>query len=233
MTRWAFLFVILLFVTFPSYAQSSKPKPQRETWYERALRQINPNDTDYGALWEERKRAFMSQFGNPYFQYSLAATVATVALLTVSCAQRISHKRALGVAAQSIADVLRHDEHSRRAAREAIRRYNDHIEACNRSIETGKSLSAAESELRRLRQELADTHEENRKLRNELAKKPKNIAEAPPQASGEQQHARQMEMEFATAAQYIAQIKALERQLRAEQKKNQQAKGTSVHDHRA
>src|SRR5204862_5272592 len=131
----------------PIYSQTSKQRPKHDTWYEQALRHINRDNTDFGSIWEQRKRAFMGQFRNPYFRFSLGATAAIVLLLTVTCLQRVSYKRALDVAAQSIADVLRHDEYSRGIAREAIRRYNDHIEACNRVIEArqeglSKSISA-------------------------------------------------------------------------------------------
>jgi hypothetical protein len=103
----------------------------------------------------------------------------------VTIVARVSHKRALDVAAQSMADILRHDEYSRQAAREAIRRYNDHIKTCNRVIEAKqeghiKSTSATEAELQRVTQELADTREENRALRSELAKKSRTGAATTP-----------------------------------------------------
>jgi hypothetical protein len=40
-------------------------------------------------------------------------------IASLLCVQRMSHKRALDLAALSIADVLHHDEHSREVAREA------------------------------------------------------------------------------------------------------------------
>jgi hypothetical protein len=210
--------------------------PSRETWYEQALRRINPDNVDFGSRWEERKRAILDQLGNRYFQYGLGATAVIVVLLTVTCVQRVSHKRALDLAARSIADVLRHDEYSRKTAREAIRRYNEHIEACNRIIEASqdgpsKSLSDGEAELQRVRKELADTREENKTLRNELAKKQKIIAGMTPKPVDQPQPI-QTEMEFSPAP-YIERINTLEKQLRAEQRKNQNLKGTSVNDRRA
>jgi len=59
-------------------------------------------------------------------------------------------------------DLLNQDQHSREVAREAIRRYNDHIERCNRVIEAAESGrpipgSATEAgELRAKQQETAD-----------------------------------------------------------------------------
>jgi hypothetical protein len=232
MTRFILIICALLLAVSPLYSETSKQKPKHDTWYEQALRRINPDNTDFGSIWEQRKQAFLSQLGNRYFQYSFGATVAIIILLTGLLLQRMSHKRALDIAARSIGDVLHHDEHSRQAARQAIRRYNEHIEACNRVVERKqeglfKSISTTESELQRVRQELADTREENKALRNDLAKK----AKASGSAYTEQSQPAQTEMEFAPA-QYIARINSLEKQLRAEQRKNQQLKGTSVDDHR-
>src|SRR5207237_3695107 len=64
--------------------------------------------------------------------------------------------------AEKLADVLSHDRRSRDAAREAIRRYNEHIEKCNRVIEAqeaGLSLSGqvVGSDAEALRAELQET----------------------------------------------------------------------------
>src|SRR5438128_1252809 len=135
MRRFAHVVFVLLLAAYPVYSRALQQRPQHEAWYERALRHINPDNTDFGSIWEQRKRDLIGQLGNRYFQYSFGATAATVLLLIVMCAQQMSHRRALKVAVQSIADVLRHDEYARQAAREAVRRYNDHMESCNRMIE--------------------------------------------------------------------------------------------------
>src|SRR6185295_8984739 len=135
MKRCTLLLTVFFVTTIPVYSQAPRQNPKPDTWYEQALRQINPNNIDFGSIWEQRKRAILHQIGNPYFQYGFATTTAAVVLLSLLCVQRVSHKRALDLAALSIADVLRHDEHSREVAREAIRRYNEHIDGCNRMIE--------------------------------------------------------------------------------------------------
>lgn len=232
MKSCAFALFLVILVPTPQHHQP-KPPATQGTWYEQALRRINPTNIDYGSIWEQHKRAMLHEIGNRYFQYSFASTIAIVILIALFSIQRASHHRALEIAAQSLADVLRHDEYSRRAAHEAIDRYNEHIEACNRVIERAsdgpaKPSSDSESELSRVRRELADTREENRALRNELANKQKIAAETQPLGPGEP---IQREMEF-TPALYVERINALEKQLRAEQRKNQTLKGTSVHDHR-
>ena len=215
-----------LFVAVQLQGETPDKPVSPATWYERILQRINPDDVDYGAMWEERKQEFINHFSNPYFQYSFGATVAVVLFLTVTIAQRLSYRRALDIAAHSLTDVLRHDAYSRQVAEEAIRRYNEHIEACNRIIELGQdglgnSMAAREAALQVLKRQLADVRQENASLREEL-KKSRQSAKDPAAAEGE-----------SAPGQYIARIQSLEKQLREEQRKNQQAKRTSVDDHRA
>jgi hypothetical protein len=218
-------FALSLSVLVAVQVQGETPDKPPATWYERILQRINPDDVDYGAMWEERKQEFINQLGNPYLQYSLGATVGLVLLLTVAIAQRLSYRRALAIATQSITDALRHDAYSRNVADEAIRRYNEHIEACNRIIELGQdglgnSMAAREAALQVLKRQLADVRQENSSLREEL-KKSRQSAKDPAATEGEP-----------APGQYIARIQSLEKQLREEQRKNQQAKRTSVDDHR-
>jgi len=230
-------FVSLVFVVLltagSSYGQPPKQRPkQPETWYERALRGINPNNTDYGAIWEQRKRAILDQLGNRYFQYGFASTAAIVILLTILCVQRVSHKHALDVAAQSIADVLRHDEYSRQAAHEAIRRYNDHIEKCNRMVEADASglwkwissaeLEALNSNMRRMADELAAAREEVKTLTSELNDKSAVIAEMSLRGKGGSGSTQNV------PAAYIERINQLELELNQEKKKNLRVKGTGL-----
>src|SRR5262245_25155782 len=130
-----FLLALSLWTALPVQAAASQSRPSHETWYERALRQINPDDTDYGKIWEEHKKAFMDRVGSPYFQFGLASLVTNLWLLLVLFVQHVSGRHKEDIAVDSIADAYRHDAYSREKAREAIRRYNDHIEACNRVIE--------------------------------------------------------------------------------------------------
>jgi regulator of replication initiation timing len=227
MTHLAIVAAVCLLIAGPAQSQTRPLQSTPPTWYERILQRINPDDTDYGAIWELRKREMMNQLGNPYFQYSLGATSLIVLLLTIAVAQRLSYRRSLTIATQSLTDALRHDAYSRQVAEEAIRRHNDHIEGCNRIIELGQdgfgtSMAARESALQALKRQLADVRQENASLREELAKKSKQAAK---ESTGSQAES--------TPAQHIDRIKTLEKLLREEQRKNQQVKGTSVDDHRA
>src|SRR2546422_4225432 len=172
MTGLRCVLFLLLLTSWPvnSHSWVLQPRPKHETWYERALRRVNPDNTDFGSIWAQRKRTFIDQLGNPYFQFGLGATVTIVVLLIAIFTQHLSHRRALEVAVHSITDIRRHHEYSREAAREAIRRYNDHIESCNRVIEASESglwkwISSAELEamkrkMQRLVDELTDAREE-------------------------------------------------------------------------
>jgi len=220
MKRYALHSLFLLLLAIPA---------QRQTWYERALSEVNPGDKDFGAAWEERKRAFVIQLGNPYFQYGVGATGALVLLLTVVVAQYTSHRRALVVAAQSLADVLRHDQYSREAAREAIRRYNEHIESCNRVIESGGEIQAKQDAVHS--SELLATREENKALREDCERKSRMIAEMSLQLKKGHPTTGQISLDF-VPPDYIARINELEKQLAAEKVRNQRQKGTSVDAHR-
>ena len=123
MKRRVVVLSFFLSTAFPVYGAASQQRPSHETWYERVLRQINPDDTDYGAIWEERKKAFADRLGSPYFQYCLATTVTILWLFIVLYAQHVSHRRKEDIAVDAIADVLRHDAYSREKAREVFRRY--------------------------------------------------------------------------------------------------------------
>jgi hypothetical protein len=238
MKRYLRLAVLLLITVAPAYATSAEPEPQqRKAWYERALNHVNPTNQDYGAIWEDRKRQFIDQLGNPYFQYGMAVTGALVLLLTLVAAQYMSHRRVLQHAARSIADVIAHDRYARKTAQEAIHRHNTHMESCNRMIEASRERAsrpdpAVTSQLQRMSEELLATREENKALREEDDKKSRMIAEMSLQMKKRGQSNAQIALDF-VPPDHIARINELEKQLAAEKEKNQRRKGTPVDAHRA
>jgi hypothetical protein len=121
-------------------AQPLHPVYQRhDTWYEFLLKQFNPTNFDYGAWMEERRQVFLNESArNPYFKYSAGVTIALL-LMTIICAKQwIDYRRTLWITAEMMADLYNHDLYSRSVAEKAIRKYNDHIERCNRAIEAGQ-----------------------------------------------------------------------------------------------
>jgi len=236
MKRRVCFLALFLAASCSLYAEATQRRAARETWYERALRQINPDDTDWGAIWEQHKQRFVDKIGNPYFQYGLGSTATIVWLFVVLFAQHVSHRRTQELAVQSMSDIRRHDEYARQAAREAIRRYNEHIESCNRVIEAAESdasrwissaeLEALESEVQQARSEAAALREETKRLREETQKQSAVIAEMSIRSGG-----AQSTLPFAKDApvsKYITRINELQDELLAERKKNQRQKSTPV-----
>lgn len=134
------------------------PYQRQDTWYEFMLKRFNPDNLDYGRWMEQRRQAFIEgQLNNPYFWYSLSTTIALL-LVTAVCAKLgLDHRRGMRITAEMMADVYNQDAYSRGIAREAIARYNNHIERCNRAIEAaehGETLSGADAEIEQLRGEL-------------------------------------------------------------------------------
>jgi hypothetical protein len=236
MNRSVCFLILFLAASSPLSAQSIQRRPARETWYERVLRQINPSDTDWGAIWEQHKQEFLDQIGNPYFRYGLGSTATIVWLLIVLFAQHVSHRRAQQLAVQSMADMRRHDEYARQAAREAIRRYNEHIESCNRVIEAAESgasrwmssseVEALESETQQARSEATALREETKRLREEIQKQSAVIAGMSVR-SGDAQPSLPFAKD-APVSQYVARINELQQELLEERKKNQRRKSTPV-----
>jgi hypothetical protein len=235
MNRRVWFLILFFAASCPVHAQTTQRRQTRETWYERVLRQINPSDTDWGGIWEQRKQQFLNRTGDPCFRYSAGATIVIIWLSIVLFVQRGSHRRAQEVAVQSMADSQRHDEYARQAAREAIRRYNEHIESCNRVIEAADSgarwmssaeVEALELEAHQARNEATALREETKRLRDAIQKQSAVIAGMPAQ-SGEAQASLPFTKE-ATVAQYITRINELNEELLEERKKNQRRKSTPV-----
>jgi hypothetical protein len=235
MNRRVWFLILFLAASYPLHSQTTPRRQTRETWYERVLRQINPSDTDWGGTWEQHKQDFLNRLGNPYFQYSVGTTVAIVWLFVVLFVQHGSHRRAQEVAVQSMADIRRHDEYARQAAREAIRRYNEHIESCNRVIEAADAgarwmssaeVEALELEAHQAHNEATALREETKRLRDEIQKQSAVIAGMPARP-GEAQSSLPFTKD-AAVSQYITRINELTQELLEERKKNQRRKSTPV-----
>lgn len=147
--------------TTDSLLHVAQPPYQRQlTWYEFMLRQFNPSDNDWGSWIEQRRRQFVqTKMKNPYFLYSLSASLALLAAAGVCTKMWIDHRRTMWITAEMMADVLNQDSYSRKIAQEAIDRYNRHIERCNRAIENSDAKTTS-GEIDQLRTELMRVAEE-------------------------------------------------------------------------
>ncbi len=165
------------------------PYQPRETWYEFLVRQFNPTNFDYGAWIEERRQAFLAATAQtPYFWYSLAVTALLLFAILAYTKLHLDHRRSMWVTAEMMADLYNHDLYSREVAREAIEKYNAHIEQCNRAIEAGESTdgrpgwgntehSSLRAELQRVAAQLEATTQDRNKLQEELTQKSLVVAD--------------------------------------------------------
>ena len=159
------------------------------TWYEFMLHQLNPHDRDYGAWYRERRAALVdASIRNQYFWYAFWATVALIfvgAWLIKSLYDRRKEKRIMD---DKMEEVKAHDGYSRQVAHEAIQRYNEHIELCNRAIEAQQQGQAAETatglqadrpqnSLEKVQDELEDLKRDKTRLEAEVQQRQAAIPE--------------------------------------------------------
>ena len=153
----------------------------RDTWYEYLLKHFNPADRDYGAWMEQHRRALLdASLRNPYFRYSATVTLGLLALCMLCTKLWVDHRRAMWITSEMMTDLYNHDAYSRRVAREAIDKYNQHIERCNRAIEAtenGLSPLGTDSEVEHLRSELQTVTDERDSYRRERDVAKNEIAE--------------------------------------------------------
>src|SRR5271157_3375244 len=94
---------------------------------------------------EERRQVFLdASVRNPYFKYSSGVTIALLLIAVVCAKQWIDHRRAMWITAEMMADLYNHDLYSRDVAEKAIQKYNQHIERCNRAIESAQHGTTVE-----------------------------------------------------------------------------------------
>jgi hypothetical protein len=225
-------------------SKSVRPMYQRrDTWYEFLLKQFNPENLDYGKWIEQRRQAFLdARARNPYYEYSFGVTVALM-LVTGVCAKLWGdHRRAMWITAEMMADLYNHDLYSRQVARQAIQRYNDHIERCNRAIESAghgmHSQSGAttdseslRAELLRVTDELASKTRENQKAQDELRKKAEVVTDLSMRLDrigkrgADNAHGANVGDARSSESDLIGHVNRLQEQLCVERQKNRHLKG--------
>lgn len=184
MAARALLAIVLMSQVSPVAAQASgQPRLGRETWYEGMLKQLNRSHKNYGQLLEQRREALLaSSVQNPFFWYSFWMTVCDALLALALLKRVIDSCQSDREHARIEADIRNHDLYSREKTKEAVDRYNQHIEECNRAAEVSESgevrpgwgSTAAENvkaELERVTSQLGATAQERNKLQEELRQK--------------------------------------------------------------
>ena len=114
-------------------------------------------------------------------------TLLTLFLMAACAKLLIDTKRKDWVTAEMMTDLMNHDLRSREAAREAIQKYNGHIERCNHVVEAqefGHPIPGAGSNLEQLTAKLQETAakldavtRERDKLKCDLDEKTRRVTE--------------------------------------------------------
>jgi hypothetical protein len=155
------------------------------TWYQFMLHQLNPHDRDYGAWLRERRKALVdASIRNHYFWYSFWATVAIIVLVAGLLKSLYDRRKEKWIMGEMMDEVRAHDACSRRVAHEAISRYNEHIEMCNRAMEAqqtslaaGSQPDQAQNRLDKVQGELVDLRRDNSRMAEEIQQRQAAIAE--------------------------------------------------------
>lgn len=228
-------------------AQSGRQQaPQRDTWYEFLLKRCNPSDFNYGEWIEQRRSAFLeTTVKDPRFWYSFSMT-AGVLILTAACAKLIlDNRRRMRITSEMMADLYTHDLHSRQAAKEAIERYNQHIEQCNRAMESAETSEGRpgwgsseagrlRAELQRVAAQLEATAQDRNKLQDELRQKSMIVADlstrldalAKKVIGSRDAGSGASEGANGDGGTFVGQINRLQEELYKERQKNKRLKGT-------
>lgn len=155
---------------------------QRQTFWEFWWHQFNPRNVNYGAWIEQRRQIFLELAGaNCYFWFSFWAFATICFLLLWAAKERMDRKDTEWEAAECLADLANYADYCKRHALEAIQKHNEHIEVCNRvieSAETGRPITPGsgneeqwKAEVEKLRTEIAQKTADNARLTADLEQK--------------------------------------------------------------
>jgi hypothetical protein len=242
--------LMILWLAIP-YSPAQVPQQARasqDTWYEFLVKQFNRSNFDYGSWIEKRRRAFLeATMKTGYFWYSASATVTVLFLMLAYAKLHHDHRHSIRITAEMMADLYNHDLYSREAAREAIERYNQHIEQCNREIEGADSgegragwgttrLETLKSELQRLAAQLETATHDRYRLQEELQQKSAVVADLSMRLDALSKKFNGSEISKSVTAEnvtdgnrggtnFVGPINRLQEELYAERQKNKRLKG--------
>ena len=245
------LLIIVLFFAAPRVSGQSPRQPRNaaDTWYELLLKQFNPHNFDYGAWLEKRREALLEATAKErYFWYSVSVTAGMLLVMAACTKLYLDHRRSMRVTAEMMADVYNHDLLSRQAATEAIEKYNQHIEQCNRAIEASEAGDARpgwgetqadslKAELQRVASQLEATTQDRNKLQEELRQKALIVADLSirldalsKKINGPRDTGGGVAEPVSTSpngdgARFVGQINRLQEELYTERQKNKRLKG--------
>jgi hypothetical protein len=245
------LLMIVLTNAAPGVPAQTPPRQnsRRETWFEFMLKQFNRGNFDYETWLEKRRKAFLeSTVKEQYFWYSVSVTTGMLLMIAACTKLHLDHLRSMRVTAEMMADVYSHDLLSRQAATEAIEKYNQHIEQCNRAIEASEAGDARpgwgetqtdslKAELQRVASQLEATTQDRNKLQEELRQKALIVADLSirldvlskkvnaPRDTGNGAAEPVSTSPNGDGAKFVGQINRLQEELYTERQKNKRLKG--------
>jgi len=231
----------------PMAAAQAQGRTQQlpDTWYEFLLKQFNPSDIDYGRWMEERRRAFLeATVRNPYFPYSFWLTLWSLFVMGAYNKLRLDRRRERYLTEEMLTDLYNQELYSRQAARDAIAKYNNHIELCNRAIEagSGQAVPGSPSEnddlkarLKKAADDLEAVTSERDRLSEELKQRSAVVTDLSLQLQALSEKIEGIGAGHAvgpaglplpaTNAEYMKLVNSLQQQLFAEREKNKRLKG--------
>jgi hypothetical protein len=245
------LLMIVLVNVAPGVPAQTPPRriSGRETWYKFMLKQFNPDNFDYGTWLEKRRRVLLqATLKEPYFWYSVSVTAGMLLMISVCTKLYLDHSRSMRITAEMMADLYTHDLLSCQAAAEAIERYNQHIEQCNRAIEASEAgdarpgwgdthIDSLKAELQRVASQLEATTQDRNKLQEELRQKALIVTDLSirldvlsKKVNGPRDTGSSVAEPMSTGpngdgTRFVGQINRLQEELYAERQKNKRLKG--------
>ena len=217
-----------------------------EPWYERVLRRINPFNFDYGAWLEQRRAVFLeATVTNRFFWYSFWATAALIATILAYAKHRSDLHKFTWMSAGWLADFYNEMQFARDNADAAIEKYNQHIEKCNRAIEseldgswkhqqTSEDVVLWQQKYEEVARLLDESATERKKLSTTLSERERTIADLSVRIEDLDQKIKGRPFIISglpltiheSNKLMVNRINLLERQLREEQNKNKSLRGS-------
>lgn len=266
MKQCAWLVFLIIVLTMPAFGQARNPanaydpaaapnsglrpyQPRglyQNTWYDALLHQFNPEHRNWGDWIEQRRQAFLDAYvRNTYFKYSFVVTLLLILSMATNAKLFYDLSKKDWICAEKVKDVQDHDQRSRAAAREAISRYNEHMEKCNRVIEgqqaglaaaaatAGSDADALHVELEDTRKKLDEVTRDRDRLKIELDRVKFTIADLSlkvnslaGKGNGEAPSAQDTaDVNAPTRAEMMRHIANLQEQVYTERERNKNLKG--------
>jgi len=150
-------------------------KPPWEAFRGAIVQKLNPRNSNLGVMWEQWRQVWLENAAvNRYFWYAFWTTLILILSWFALAWIQLDRSRETWELAELASDALRYSEYCKRQAKQAIVRYNDHIEKCNRVIESARSglVTPETATLENYKRELVTLRNDNSalKLENESLK---------------------------------------------------------------